>query len=63
MNHKVTRETFVCACAKNNESYFCLNTRFFGVAELDNRTFQGELFFNGSSVSHVKHTTVKGNSK
>ena len=43
--------------------HFCLNRRFFGVAELDNRTFQGELFFNGSSVSHVKHTTMKGNSK
>ena len=35
----------------------------FGAAEFDNRTFEGELFFNWSSVSHLKHVTVKSNSK
>ena len=41
----------------------CVNTRFFGAAEFDNRTFEGESFFNRSSVSHLKHVTVKSNSK
>jgi len=35
----------------------------FGAAEFDNRTFEGESFFNRSSVSHVRHVTVKSNSK
>ena len=35
----------------------------FGAAEFDNRTFEGESFFNRSSVSHLKHVTVKSNSK
>ena len=35
----------------------------FGAAEFDNRTFEGESFFNRSSVSHLKHVTVKTNSK
>ena len=34
----------------------------FGAAEFDNRTFEGESFFNRSSVSHLKHVTVKSNS-
>ena len=35
----------------------------FGAAEFDNRTFEGESFFNRSSVSYLKHATVKSNSK
>ena len=35
----------------------------FGAAEFDNRTFEGESFFNRSSVSHLKYATVKSNSK
>ena len=35
----------------------------FGTAEFDNRTFEGESFFNRSSVSQLKHATVKSNSK
>ena len=35
----------------------------FVAAEFDNRTFEGESFFNRSSVSHLKHATVKSNSK
>ena len=35
----------------------------FGAAEFDNRTFEGESFFNRSSVSHLNHAPVKCNSK
>ena len=35
----------------------------FGLAEFNNRTFEGESFFNKSSVSHLKHVTAKSNSK
>ena len=35
----------------------------FGAAEFDNRTFEGESFFNRSSASHLKHVTVKSNSR
>ena len=35
----------------------------FGPAEFNNRTFEGESFFNKSSVSHLKHVTAKSNSK
>ena len=40
-----------------------LEHALFGAAELNNRTFEGESFFNGSSVSHVKHVIVKSYSK
>ena len=32
-------------------------------AEFNTRTFEGESFFNKSSVSHLKHVTAKSNSK
>ena len=35
----------------------------FGAAEFDNRTFEGESFFNRSSVSHLNYAAVKSNSK
>jgi hypothetical protein len=35
----------------------------FDDAEFDNRNFEGESFFNKSSVSHVKHVTMKNNSR
>lgn len=35
----------------------------FDDAEFDNRNFEGESFFNKSSVSHVKHVTMKSNSR
>ena len=34
----------------------------FDAVEVENRTFEGESFFNRSSVSHLKHVTVKTNS-
>ena len=43
-------------------SHFLLEHAVFGAAELDNRTFEGGSFFNGSSVSRVKHVTVRSNS-
>ena len=51
--------------------FFCFTTfvhalrehAVFGAAEFGNRTFEGESFFNRSSVSHLKHVTVKSNSK
>ena len=45
------------------EHTLLLEHAVFGAAEMDNRTFEGESFFNGSSVSHVKHVTVKRNLK
>jgi len=35
----------------------------FGAAQFVNPTFEGDSFFNSSSVSHVKHGTVKRISK
>ena len=35
----------------------------FGPAEFNNRTFEGESFFNKSSVTHIKHVTAKSKSK
>ena len=35
----------------------------FGATEFVNPTFEGDSFFNSSSVSHVKHGTVKSISK
>ena len=35
----------------------------FGPAEFNNGTFEGESFFNKSSVSHLKHVTARSNSK
>ena len=35
----------------------------FGPAEFNNRTLEGESFFNKFSVSHLKHVTAKSNSK
>ena len=35
----------------------------FGPVEFNNRTFEGESFFNKSSVSHLNHVTGKSNSK
>lgn len=54
----VARETFVCAGAKEFNVFFP-STR----SDFDNRNFEGESFFNKSSVSHVKHVTMKSNSR
>ena len=49
--------------------YFCtlanaLRERVvFGAVVFNNRTFEGESFFNKSSVSHLKYVTAKSNSK
>ena len=49
--------------------YFCtlanaLRERVvFGAVVFNNRTFEGESFFNKSSVSHLKYVTAKSNSE
>ena len=53
-----------CRCVCFTTFVHALRERaVFGAAEFDNRTFEGESFFNRSSVSHLKHATVKSNSK
>jgi len=66
-----TKKTFVCACVKKvkNLSLFrpfrtCIaGSAVFGATEFVNPTFEGDSFFDSSSVSHVKHGTVKRISK
>ena len=46
--------------------FFCFTTFVHALREravLGVRTFEGESFFNRSSVSHLKYVTVKSNSK
>ena len=62
---------FSAHARESKERFFCFTTfvhalregAVFGAAEFDNRTFEGESFFNRSSVSHLKHVIVKSNSK
>ena len=69
--HKQQGRLLSAHVRESKESFFvsplsfmhCVNARFFGAAEFDNRTFEGESFFNRSSVSHLKHVTVQSNSK
>jgi len=42
---------------------FIAESAVFGAAEFVNPFFEGDSFFNSSSVSHVKHVTVKSISK
>ena len=71
VDHQQSRGDFCLRMREQVKKTFCFRTfvnallerAVFGAAKFDNRTFEGESFFNRSSVSHLKHVTVKSNSK
>ena len=64
---RAQHERLLSAHARKGKKVFAvfallLERAVFGAVEFDNRTFEGERFFNRSSVSLVKHVAVKSNS-